>query len=222
MVVSELPESRGSRESRREMGWYVVVPVKGGRTAKSRLRQHIDNEDLVAAIIHDTLDVVIRVVPPDHVVVVTSDPDESDHARALGAAVVADPGDGLNGACLAGLRSVAAARTADAAAVAVLLGDHPALTEHELRSALEAGTRLATFFIPDAEGVGTAMVGATGPGEPDLAFGPGSASRHTGLGHVRLDLDLPGLRHDVDDAASLRHAAAHLALGPRTRRALEG
>ena len=52
------------------------------------------------------------------------------------------------------------------------------------------------------------------------AFGPGSAARHLALGHRRLDLDLPGLRHDVDDEVSLRHAVTHLALGPRTLAAL--
>ena len=204
-----------------ETTWYVVVPVKGGRSAKSRLRRHVDDEELVAAIIHDTLAVVARVVTAARIVVVTSDPGEAAHARCLGALVVADPGRGLNDACLAGVRAVRPAGATEPAPVAVLLGDHPALHEGELRTALAAGAVLESFFVPDAEGLGTALVGTTGPAEPALAFGPGSASRHADLGHVRLDLDLPGLRHDVDDMTSLHHAAAHLTLGPRTRQALE-
>lgn len=205
-------------EPLRVTAWHVVVPVKGGRGAKSRLRRSLDDEALVAAIIHDTLDVVSQVVSPARVVVVTGDPQEAAHARGAGFAVVDDPGSGLNAACLAGVHAV---RDRGASAVAVLLGDHPALTPDELVSALGVGEGLETFFVPDADGRGTALVGTTVADVPDLAFGPGSAARHTRLGHVRLDLDLPGLRHDVDDEESLRHAAAHLTLGPRTLDALE-
>lgn len=206
-----------------EPDWFVVVPVKGGREAKSRLRRQVDDEALVSGIIHDTLDVAAKVVTPARLVVVTSDPDATAHARSLGALVVEDPGTGLNAACLAGVRTVAAVHEDPRASrrVVVLLGDHPALTEQELISALSAGGAHATFFVPDADGRGTALVGSTVAGELALAFGPDSAARHAALGHTRLDLDAPGLRHDVDDEASLRHAAAHLALGPRTRRALE-
>ncbi|MFC7491741.1 MULTISPECIES: 2-phospho-L-lactate guanylyltransferase [unclassified Knoellia] len=205
-------------ESPRETDWHVVVPVKGGLTAKSRLRRQVDDEALVTAIIHDTLDVVARVVTPARVVVVTADPGEAAHARSTGLVVVSDPGGGLNAACRAGFRSL---RRRGIGPVAILLGDHPALTDDELSTALAAGADLATFFVPDADGLGTALVGSTVAAELDLAFGPGSADRHASLGHVRLDLDLPGLRHDVDDEVSLRHAADHLTLGPRTLRALE-
>ena len=51
------------------------------------------------------------------------------------------------------------------------------------------------------------------------AFGAGSAGAHERLGFVRLHLDLPGLRVDVDDAPSLA-AAARLGLGPHSRAAL--
>jgi len=204
-------------ESPREIDWHVVVPVKGGRGAKSRLRRSLDDEPLVAAIIHDTLDVVANVVTPARVLVVTADAGETTHAQDAGFGVVTDPGTGLNGACLAGVWS---AQSAGATTVVILLGDHPALTPDELRECLTAGARHETFFVADAEGVGTALVGTTVAGLPDLAFGQGSAALHLSLGHTRLDLDLPGLRHDVDDEASLRHAATQLTLGPRTRRAL--
>lgn len=207
-------------ESTCETDWHVVVPVKGGHMAKSRLRRQIDDGTLVAAIIHDTLDVVARVVTPARLVIVTSDPVESLHARALGAVVVADPGHGLNEACLAGVRTVTRAQQGGPGRVAVLLGDHPALTDAELRLALNAGAAHATFFVSDADGQGTALVGSTGGREPELAFGPGSAALHASLGHVPLNLDVPGLRHDVDDEVGLRHAAAHLTLGPRTLTAL--
>lgn len=201
-----------------EPGWRVVVPVKGGPSAKSRLRHSLDDGAVVAAVAHDTLDVAARVVGAGHVVVVTANPAETAYARAAGHVVVSDPGNGLDEACLAG---VAAALGAGTAKVAVLLGDHPALTPGELGDALGAGEAYASFFVADAEGTGTALVGTTTGRAPALAFGPGSAARHRDLGHVPLPVDAPGLRHDVDDEESLRWALEHLCLGPLTRAALE-
>lgn len=198
--------------------WHVVVPVKGGPAAKSRLRHSLDDGAVVAAVAHDTLDVAGQVVGPGRVVVVTSEPAETAYARSSGLPVVADPGTGLDDACAAG---VAAALAAGATRVAVLLGDHPALTAAELEAALRAGEAHASFFVADADGTGTALVGSTTGHAPALAFGPDSAARHRDLGHVPLEVDAPGLRHDVDDEESLRWALAHLALGPRTRAALE-
>lgn len=204
-------------ESSSAADWHLVVPVKGGLDAKSRLRRSLDDGALVAAIVRDTLDVAARVVGSQHVVVVTSDPDETAHAEQGGFMVVGDPGRGLDAACTAGVR---AARAQGAGPVAVLLGDHPGLTEDELRSALHEGSHHDTFFVPDAEGTGTALLGSCATAVAAPAFGSGSAARHLALGHRRLDLDLPGLRHDVDDETSLRHAMAHLEVGPRTRAAL--
>lgn len=203
--------------------WHVVVPVKGGHDAKSRLRLSLDDDSLIAAIVHDTLDVVSQVVTPARLVIVTGDPAESARARDAGFFVVLDPGEGLNAACTAGVsavRSAPSVRHDGPVPVAILLGDHPALTPGELVAALGAGADHETFFVPDADGLGTALLGTTTAGAPDLAFGPGSAASHSALGHTRLDLDLPGLRHDVDDEQSLRHVLAHLTLGARTRRAL--
>ena len=61
---------------------------------------------------------------------------------------------------------------------------------------------------PDADDEGTALLTLRADEEPRTAFGPGSAAAHERLGHVRLDLHLPGLRVDVDDAASLAAAVA--------------
>lgn len=202
----------------RTTAWWVVVPVKGGPAAKSRLRRSLDDNAVISAVAHDTLDVTARVVGATRVVVVTAEPDETAYALAAGHAVVTDPGTGLNEACVA---AVEAAHAAGAARVAVLLGDHPALTPAELEGALRTGEGHPTFFVPDHSGSGTALVGSTSGAAPELAFGPGSAARHLELGHVRLDLDAPGLRHDVDDEDSLRWAMTHLTLGPRTRAALE-
>lgn len=200
-----------------DLRWHVVVPVKGGPSAKSRLRHSLDDAALVTAVAHDTLAVAASVVGTAHVVVVTADPGETAYARSCGHVVVGDPGTGLDGACTAGVRE---ARQRGAGRIAVLLGDHPALIAEELDRVLSEGERHESFFVADAEGTGTALVGTTTGDDLTLAFGAGSATRHRALGHVSLDVDVPGLRHDVDDEESLRWAVEHLTLGPRTVTAL--
>lgn len=199
-------------------GWYLVVPVKGGHGAKSRLRHSLDDAAVVTAVAHDTLEVAAAVVGTGRVVVVTGEAEETAYARAAGHEVVGDPGTGLDDACLAGVRT---AHRLGGSHVAVLLGDHPALTPVELADTLRDGARHPSFFVADADGTGTALVGSTTGDAPGLAFGPGSAARHRDLGHVPLQVEAPGLRHDVDDEDSLRWALIHLTLGPRTRAALE-
>jgi 2-phospho-L-lactate guanylyltransferase len=199
--------------------WAVVVPVKGGPLAKSRLHLPRDARAALAdAFARDTVDALAVGMPGASVVVVTSDAAVSRWVLGAGHAVVADPGSGLDGAVAAG---VAAARDLGASRVAVVLGDHPALRAEEVRAALAAAGEHPASVVPDADDGGTALLSlpATGADAVRTAFGAGSASAHERLGHVRLDLDLPGLRVDVDDAASLA-AAVRLGLGPHSRAAL--
>ena len=199
--------------------WAVVVPVKGGPLAKSRLHLPRDARAALAdAFARDTVDALAAGMPGAGVVVVTSDAAVARWVTGAGHAVVADPGSGLDGAVAAG---VAAARDLGASRVAVVLGDHPALRAEEVRAALAAAGEHPASVVPDADDGGTALLtlSATGAEAVRTAFGPGSALAHERLGHVRLDLDLPGLRVDVDDAASLA-AAVRLGLGPHSRAAL--
>lgn len=100
---------------------------------------------------------------------------------------------------------------------AVLLGDLPALRAKDLVAALGRAAEHSRALVPDAEGTGTVLLTAT-DGPPEPRFGPGSAQRHA-VDAVRLDLDLPSLRRDVDTAADLAAAVA-LGVGPHTARAL--
>ena len=88
--------------------------------------------------------------------------------------------------------------------MAALLGDLPALDGESLRAALEAAGRRAESFVPDADGTGTVL--RCGRGFTPR-FGADSASRHEADGAVRLELPLPRLRTDVDDARSLAAGA---------------
>jgi 2-phospho-L-lactate guanylyltransferase len=208
------------REPRVE--WAAVVPVKGGPLAKSRLAlPRAPRSGLADAFARDTVAALRTADPRMPVLVVTSDPAVSQWVASDGARLVPDPGLGLDAAVAAGCRAAAACGVHR---IAVVLGDHPALRPEEVSAALEAATRHPACVVPDAGDDGTAMLTLTVPtdGSPldvRTAFGQGSAAAHEGLGHVRLDLDLPGLRVDVDDAASLAAAVA-LGLGPHSALAL--
>ncbi|WP_226344555.1 2-phospho-L-lactate guanylyltransferase [Agilicoccus flavus] len=211
----------------------LVVPVKGGAAAKSRLvpPSGVDRASLARALAQDTLSAVAALADepaktagrsgstataaPVEAVVVTSDADVAGLARSLGLGVVADPGAGLNAAVRAGWAGAPGA-------AAALLGDVPAVRAPDLAAAFEAaadalaGGALAAF-VPDADGIGTVFLLAAGAGF-DPRFGGGSAAAHARTAR-RLDLDLPRLRRDVDDASDLR-AATRLGLGAATARLL--
>ncbi len=211
--------------------WRLVVPIKGGAGAKSRLHPPpgVSRASLACAIARDCLAAACSGMPRGRVHVVTADPDTAVLAQRLGAAVVPDPRLGLNAAVAVGIAAAAgAARAAQAAqglslqndsagsgaAIAVLLGDLPALLPEDLVAALSAAAGFERAVVPDADGTGTVLLTAR-RGALEPAFGAGSAERHVRAGHARLDLDLPRLRTDVDDDLSLTRARA-LGLGPAT------
>jgi 2-phospho-L-lactate/phosphoenolpyruvate guanylyltransferase len=208
--------------------WHLVVPVKGGATAKSRLHPPagVGREELALALAADCLTACCAGMPPDRVVVVTSDPRVGKAARGLGAAVVADPGAGLNAAVAAGRDHVLTRRFGtrrahgSPAPVAVLLGDLPALRAADLAAALGAAAAYPLAVVADASGSGTVLLTALAGEALTPSFGEGSCARHVAGGHHLLDLDLPRLRTDVDDDRSLG-AALTLGVGQATRHALE-
>lgn len=202
--------------------WRVVIPVKGGSAAKSRLRPPgaVDRGLLATAIAQDCLVGACAGVPASRVTVVTASADVAGFAAALGCSALRDRGRGLNAAVRDGVRAAVGSQPGDAEVpVGVLLGDLPALTGVELRTALDASARHLRAFVPDAANTGTVLLAARDGRLLRPAFGAGSAAAHAALGHVRLDLALPGLRTDVDDAPSLA-AAAGIGLGRHTRAAL--
>jgi 2-phospho-L-lactate/phosphoenolpyruvate guanylyltransferase len=223
------------------LAWRLVVPVKGGAGAKSRLHppRGVTRSALASAIARDCLTAACAALPEGRVHVVTSDEAVTAYAERLGAAVVPDPGRGLNEAVRVGVRAAAGAAAGHGAwwfgpagrpgrvggpvpgeGVGVLLGDLPALRPSDLEQALTAAAAHPRALVPDADGTGTVLLTAVGaPLEP--AFGVDSAARHTAAGHRRLDLDLPRLRTDVDDDRTLRAALA-LGVGRATLAALAG
>jgi 2-phospho-L-lactate guanylyltransferase len=200
--------------------WTVVLPVKGGTAAKSRLG---GPPALAAAIVRDCLDTVSSCPDVARVVVVTSDPVMARLARAANADVVSErrPGAGLVAAVRDGVQAVGD----QPGPVAVLLPDVPAARPEDLSRAFQAVTGALTArpeatmaVVPDADRTGSVLLAARSADALDPAFGPGSAAEHIRRGAVRLDLDLPRLRRDVDTPADLR-AALRLGAGPRTAEA---
>jgi 2-phospho-L-lactate guanylyltransferase len=197
--------------------WTVVLPLKGGTAAKSRLG---GPPDLARALALDTLDAILAARCVGRVLVVTADDATAAESAALGAAVVAErrPGAGLLSALADGL-----AAAAPRASVAVILGDLPALTPSDVDTALIACERAlppsGSVVVPDADGTGSVLLAGRRAADLEPAFGPGSADAHARRGAVRLDLALPRLRRDVDRPDDLAAATA-LGLGPRTRAVL--
>jgi 2-phospho-L-lactate guanylyltransferase len=146
---------------------------------------------------------------------VSSDPQVAASATRAGAQVEPDPGTGLNDAVRRGRDRLAVEGDTR---VAVLLADLPALRARDLTTALDACGRHDAAYVPDAEGTGTVLLTAARPDLLKPAFGADSAQRHHEVAY-REALDLPGLRRDVDLAASLSSAQA-LGLGPRTEAVL--
>ena len=194
-----------------------MLPVKHAELAKTRLLPPpcVDRDRLARAIALDSLAAVWSCAAVARLVVVTSDPVVATWARAVGD-VVADPGAGLTAAIDAGL-----ARAGRAGPVAVLLADVPALRPDELGAAFSACSPFHAAFVPDLEGTGTVLLAATDPAQLAPAFGPGSAARHEAGGAVRLNLDLPSLRRDVDTWEGLQQALS-LGVGPATAAATAG
>jgi 2-phospho-L-lactate guanylyltransferase len=207
-------------EPREPLPWRLVVPVKGGPAAKSRLHppRGIAREALALALAEDCLTACAACMPPGHLVVVTSDPVVAGLAARLGAVVVGDTGGGLDAAAATG-RDHAVADGGPETPVAVLLGDLPALREEDLRAALAAAAAYELALVPDTQGTGTVLLTARRGATLEPRFGDGSAARHAEAGHVRLDLPLARLRRDVDDDGDLSAALA-LGVGAATRAVL--
>ncbi|YAL82397.1 2-phospho-L-lactate guanylyltransferase [Dermacoccaceae bacterium W4C1] len=194
------------------------MPVKSRFRAKTRLLvpDGVDKPALALALALDTLDAVLSVVRADRVIVVTEDDQVSSAMAARGVSTVPDPARGLNQALRVGLDE--AIRRDASLPTAVLLGDLPALRPQELAAALRACAATESALVPDHDGEGTVLMTHHDPAALSPRFGRGSAARHARRCTV-LELDLPTVRHDVDDLDSLERVQT-LGVGQHTAAAL--
>jgi 2-phospho-L-lactate guanylyltransferase len=187
--------------------WRLIVPVKGGLTAKSRLHPPagVARADLAHAFALDTITAAAAGILPAHLVVVTSDERTATFVCDRGGVVIEDHGGGLNAAIRQGIGYVDG--VLGPGPIAVLLGDIPTLRPQDLITALCACEGHPRALVPDASGAGTVLLSALSPRDLHPRFGPDSAREHS-LHGIRLDLDLPALRTDVDDDRTLLDAIA--------------
>ena len=201
----------------------VIVAVKRLAAAKTRLAPVFSpstREDIVLAMLVDTLTAAARVESVHSITVVTPDDVAAAAAAELGAYILADPTphghpDPLNNAIAAAERVVAR----KVANLVVLQGDLPALQPREFGEAISAARDHQRSFVADRLGTGTAALCAFGvPLNP--RFGIDSAARHRNSGGVELTGGWPGLRCDIDTPADLA-AARRLGVGAATSQVLE-
>jgi 2-phospho-L-lactate guanylyltransferase len=206
---------------------WAVVPIRGLRTAKTRLSPDLDPAErlaLVTEMLRRTLVATRDAASIEGTVVVTLDPAVAGIATAHRAVGLVDILPGLNEAILAA-RSLAVSR--DASAVLVLPADLPRVTAERLdalvaearaaastaRAGPETVSRGLVVVVPDRHGEGTnaLLVAPATLIEPD--FGAGSREAHRAAaaeaGATYLEIDGP-LMLDVDTPADLLLASAAL------------
>lgn len=201
----------------------LVIAVKRLQAAKTRLAPVFSaqtREQVVLAMLVDTIVAASRVSALRSITVVTPDEVAAEAAAGLGAQVLADPTpqghpDPLNHA----IATAEAVIIESISNIVLLQGDLPALQTQELAEAITAARAYPRSFVADRHGTGTSALFAFGTALDPL-FGADSAARHRHSGAIELTGAWPGLRCDIDTPDDLR-VARHLGVGPATRRATD-
>ncbi|HEX2896131.1 MAG TPA: 2-phospho-L-lactate guanylyltransferase [Marmoricola sp.] len=182
----------------------LLVPVKDGRGAKTRLNQvgEAARADLMGAFARDAITAALAA--PEVEVAVVGDPKALEAlTQEVGVRIVADEGDGdLNRALERAAQRVARPDRG----VAVMLADLPCLRTEDLEAALAVAVDERRRFVADAAGTGTTFLLAPAGVALEPRFGRGSADAHTKSGAVPIEGRIESLRLDVDTAADLDRA----------------
>jgi 2-phospho-L-lactate guanylyltransferase len=200
----------------------LIVAVKRLAAAKTRLAPVFSaqtRENVVLAMLVDTVTAAARVGSVRMITVITPDDAAAAAATQLGAEVLSDPTpeghpDPLNNAIAAAEQVVAQS----VPNIVVLQGDLPALQTQELAEAIAAARHHERSFVADRLGTGTAALCAFGAAL-DPRFGPDSCAQHRRSGAIELTGAWPGLRCDIDTPDDLA-VARRLGIGPATSRAV--
>jgi len=187
-----VPGGRDSVPAPRRGPEVVLIPVKAFHQAKRRLSAMPDAERV--RLVRAMAAHVVAACAPLPVTVVCDDEEVARWAEELGADVMWEPGQGLNGAVRSGVRRLA---RAGAESVTVAHGDLP--------RARGLGT-LAPFdgvtLVPDRHDDGTNVLRLPARCDFHFAYGPGSFRAHraeaTRLGLPLRILRDPDLAYDVD------------------------
>lgn len=189
--------------------FHLLVPVKDGRAAKTRLRAGSEaRAALMAAFARDALTAACR-VPLVEVHVVGDTKVLADLVDGLDVHLLPDEGEGDLNRALARAASRVASRDVG---IAAMLADLPCLRTSELATALMHEGR---GYVSDAGGTGTSLLLAPPGSALDPHFGRDSARRHAESGATPVAGDLVSLRLDVDTRTDLDRAL-RLGVGPHT------
>jgi 2-phospho-L-lactate guanylyltransferase len=192
----------------------LLVPVKNGRAAKTRLGgvTPVGRAELMDAFARDAISAA-RDAALAEVYVVGEPSTLAGLGRDLDVPVLPDEGDGdLNQA----LRRAAARVARPGRGVAAMLGDLPCLRTEDLELALGRDGRA---YVADAAGTGTTLLVAPAGTELDPRFGQDSARAHAASGATPVTGQLVSLRLDVDTTEDLDRAV-EIGVGVHTATAL--
>jgi 2-phospho-L-lactate guanylyltransferase len=171
----------------------VLIPVKGFQQAKRRLGTTMSDEARVD-LVRSMAEHVVASCAPLPVAVVCDDADVAAWAAGLGATVMWEPGQGLNGAVRAGVDQLAAAGVEW---VIVAHGDLP-----RARGLGELAPFDGITLVPDRTDDGTNVMRIPVASAFQFAYGPGSFRAHRAeaarLGLPVRVLRIPSLAYDVD------------------------
>ena len=202
----------------------LIIAVKRLGLAKTRLASAFapdSREQVVLAMLEDTITAASAVVAVRAITVVPPDGVAAEAVHELGARVFFDPTpaghpDPLNNA----ISVTEAAIRAETPNIGVLQGDLPALQPRELAEAIALARTNQRSFVSDRHGTGTSALFAFGvPLEP--VFGADSARRHRDSGAIELTGRWPGLRCDIDTPDDLATALG-LGVGAVTKNTVGG
>jgi 2-phospho-L-lactate guanylyltransferase len=200
----------------------LVIAVKRLVAAKTRLAPVFSSatrENVVLAMLVDTVTAASAVSALQAVTVVTPDDDAAAAARRLGARVLVDPTpDGHRNPLNNAIAAAEASIREETPNIVALQGDLPALQPQELAEAIAAAREYRRSFVGDRHGTGTSALFAFGVAL-DPQFGPDSAQRHRHSGAIELTGAWPGLRCDIDTPDDLL-VARRLGVGAATARAI--
>jgi 2-phospho-L-lactate guanylyltransferase len=196
----------------------LIIAVKRLAAAKTRLAPVFSaaaREDVVLAMMVDTIRAALAVPALQTVTVVTPDAVAADAAQGLGARVLTDPTpDGHRNPLNNAIAAAEALIREETSNIVALQGDLPALQPQELAEAITAARACRRSFVGDRHGTGTSALFAFGvPLEPE--FGLDSARRHQHSGAIELTGAWPGLRCDIDTPDDLI-VARRLGVGAAT------
>jgi 2-phospho-L-lactate guanylyltransferase len=171
----------------------VLIPVKAFHQAKRRLGSSLSDPDRIELVRAMAAHVVAACVPLP-VAVVCDDEGVAQWASEVGATVLWEPGQGLNGAVRAGVDRLA---RSGARSVTVAHGDLPRAHGLGLLSPFDGVT-----LVPDRRDDGTNVLRLPAGSAFRFAYGPGSFRAHRAEA-ARLGLPVRILRHpdlayDVD------------------------